>query len=138
MLSKTIQLVLFLLCQQTINSQKQGVVDKQDGPSKITKSKDWELLLDKELSQWEIWTGVPHKSVKNLLASYEIPENGIPVKPIGLDNSLEVFNVVEDENGALVLHISGLLYAGLTSKKDYKNYHLTMLFKWGEKNMLPG
>ncbi|MDG2280787.1 MAG: DUF1080 domain-containing protein [Flavicella sp.] len=137
MLSKTIYLVLFLFCLQTINSQKQGIVDKQDGPSKMTKSKDWESLLDKELSQWEIWTGVPHKSVKNLPASYEIPENGIPVKPIGLDNSLEVFKVVENENGALVLHVSGLVYAGLTSKKEYENYHLTMLFKWGEKKYAP-
>lgn len=90
-LSKTIYFVVFLLNVNTINSQKQGFIDKQDWPSKMIKSKDWESLLDKELSQWEVWTGVPHKSVKNLPEFYEVPENGVPDKPIGLDNSLEVF-----------------------------------------------
>lgn len=131
---------LLLLCLQltfSVFAQKEGIVDKQDGPSKKIKSKDWTPLLDKELSEWEVWTGVPHKSVKNLPKGYEVPTNGIPTEPIGLDNSLGVFKVTEDDNGEPVLNISGLVYAGLTSKKVYENYHLTLLFKWGEKKYEP-
>lgn len=118
-------------------SQKEGIVDKQDGPSKRVKSKDWIPLLDKELSQWEVWTGIPHKSIKNLPKGYEVPADGVPTEPIGLDNSLEIFKVTEGDNGEPILNVSGLAYAGLTSKKIYKNYHLTLLFKWGEKKYEP-
>lgn len=121
----------------SVFSQKQGIVDKQDGPSKMVKSKDWQPLLDKELSKWEIWTGIPHKTVKNLPKGYKVPTDGVPTEPIGLDNSLGIYKVTEDENGEPILNISGLVYAGLTSKKVYKNYHLTLLFKWGEKKHEP-
>jgi hypothetical protein len=132
--------ILLLLCLQVafyVSGQKIGIVNKQEGPSKMVKSKDWKPMLDKDLSQWEVWTGVPHKSVKNLPKGYVVPDDGKPVAPIGLDNSMEVFKVTEDENGEPILNVSGLIYAGLTSKKVFKNYHLTMLFKWGEKKYAP-
>ena len=134
------QIAVFLMSSImsfSVFSQKDGVVMKQKGPSKMVKSKDWKPLLDKELSQWEIWTGIPHQSVKNLPKGYVLPEDEIPTEPIGLDNSLEVYKVIQDANGELILNISGLVYAGLTSKKVYENYHLTLLFKWGEKKYEP-
>jgi hypothetical protein len=106
-------------------------------PSKIVKSKDWVSLLDQNLSQWEVWTGVPEPSVQNLPASYQKDENGENKTPIGLGDPMGIFKVTEDENGELILNISGEVYAGLTSKKDYANYHLTFLFKWGEKKYEP-
>lgn len=134
------ELLLALLCLQiSFNTfaQKEGIVMKQDGPSKRVKSKDWKPLLDKELTQWEVWTGIPHKSVKNLPEGYKVPADGVPTEPIGLDNSLGIYKVTEGENGEPILNISGLVYAGLTSKKVYQNYHLTLLFKWGEKKYEP-
>lgn len=106
-------------------------------PSKMIKSKKWEALLDKDLSKWEIWTGVPQPSVKNLPAGYVIPEDGKPIEPIGLDNSMNVFSVTMDENNEPMVTISGEVYAGLTTLKSYSNYHLTLLFKWGEKKWEP-
>lgn len=102
------------------------------GPSPKFKSSKWETLLDENLSKWEVWTGVPHQSVKNLPADYEVPEDGKPVKPIGLGDPLHIYTVEKDENGQPMVHISGLVYAGLTSLENYSNYHLTLLFKWGK------
>lgn len=107
------------------------------GPSEKFKSKQWVSLLDENLTNWEVWTGVPDVSVKDLPEGYLVPEDGKPVKAIGLDNSKKVYTVTIDEEGKPVLNISGEVYAGLTSKKDYSNYHFTMLFKWGEKKFAP-
>lgn len=106
-------------------------------PIKKIKSKDWVSLLDQNLSEWEVWTGVPEPSVKNLPENYQKDENGENKVPIGLGDSMGIFSVTEDGKGALILNISGEVYAGLTSKKEYANYHLTFLFKWGEKKYEP-
>lgn len=135
--SKVTVVFTFLLVVNSVQSQEEGIIMKQEGPSKRVKSKDWKPLLDKDLSQWEVWTGIPHKSLKTLPKGYIVPDNGKPSEPIGLDNSLGIYTVTEDKNGALILNISGLVNAGLTSKKAYKNYHLTLLFKWGEKKYEP-
>ncbi|WP_111708888.1 3-keto-disaccharide hydrolase [Lutibacter citreus] len=110
---------------------------KSKVPTKRKSSKNWKPLLDKELSNWDVWTGVPDKTVKNFPAGYVIPKDGKPVEAIGLSNEMGVYKVTLDEKGAPVLNISGEVYAGLTSKKEYGNYHLTMLFKWGEKKWAP-
>jgi len=107
------------------------------GPSKKVRSKDWISLLDQYLTKWEVWTGVPEPSVQNLPAGYQKNENGENKTPIGLGDPMGIFKVTKDENGELILNISGEVYAGLTSKKDYANYHLTFLFKWGEKKYEP-
>jgi len=134
-----IVLLCYLFSFTSIFSQKQDntTVKKRNTPTERIKSNDWTPLLDKDLSQWEIWTGVPHQSVKGLPKSYEIPADGKPVAPLGLDNSMNVFSTSIDSNKEVVLNISGLIYGGLTTKKDYENYHLTMLFKWGEKKYEP-
>ncbi|GGG51261.1 hypothetical protein GCM10011414_21020 [Croceivirga lutea] len=106
-------------------------------PIKKIKSKDWVSLLDQNLSEWEVWTGVPEPSVKNLPKNYQKDENGANKAPIGLGDPMGIFSVTEDENGELILNISGEVYAGLTSKKEYANYHLTFLFRWGERKYEP-
>ncbi|MEM8765683.1 MAG: DUF1080 domain-containing protein [Bacteroidota bacterium] len=106
-------------------------------PSKKVKSKDWISLLDEDLSQWEVWTGVPEPSVKNLPSDYQRSKEGKNENPIGLGDPMGIFKVTGQDKGELVLNISGEIYAGLTSKKEYANYHLTLLFKWGEKKYEP-
>ncbi|RAJ15943.1 hypothetical protein [Arenibacter echinorum] len=44
--------------------------DVDTSKKKVT-SKEWSLLLDESLSQWEVWTGVPEPSVKNLPPNYK-------------------------------------------------------------------
>ena len=131
----TQQLLVIILCvtaSLSVYSQNKSKV-----PTKRKPSKDWIALLDKDLSNWEIWTGVPDKSVKNLPSDYVIPKDGKPIDAIGLSNEMKVFTVTIDENEKPILNISGEVYAGLTSKNEFENYHLTMLFKWGEKKWAP-
>lgn len=113
------------------------VQKKAKTPLKKVKSKDWTPLLDEDLSLWEVWTGVPEPSVKNLPTDYKKEENGENKAPIGLGDPMGIFKVTKDENEELILNISGEIYAGLTSKKAYSNYHITLLFKWGEKKYEP-
>lgn len=115
-----------------------GFTQSQENPypDKL-KSKEWKSLLDRELSQWEVWTGVPEPSVKNLPKNYKKEVNGDHKQPVGLGDPMGVFKVVQEGHGDLILNISGEVYAGLTSRKVYSNYHITLLFKWGEKKYEP-
>lgn len=123
---------LLVLGNQLVRAQKDPTY-----PSKAVQSKDWVSILDKDLSQWEVWTGVPEPSVKNLPDSYQKGEDGENLAPIGLGDPMDIFTVTTNDKGTFVLNISGEVYAGLTSKKEYANYHLTLLFKWGEKKYEP-
>lgn len=90
----------------------------------------WEYLLNESLSKWDIYMGVPHYSVD--LEKYE-KGDGTNGTPIGLNKDpLNVFSV-ESINGEPVLKITGEIYAGLSTKKEYENYHLSLMFRWGEK-----
>ncbi|WP_171037020.1 DUF1080 domain-containing protein [Maribacter algarum] len=121
MKTKTISLLLFLILILPI--------------SIIAQDLKWESLLDKNLTQWDVFIGVPHHTVKGLEG---VPKgDGMEGTPIGLNNDpLNVFSTVE-EKGEVVLHVSGEIYGGLTSKTIYENYHLKLDFKWGEKKWEP-
>ncbi|MDU0355117.1 DUF1080 domain-containing protein [Paraglaciecola aquimarina] len=102
---------------------------------------EWTVLLDKNLSQWELWMGIPHESVKNLpngtVTKKNLNVHGDPSNAMGLNNDVKnVFSVIE-QNGQPVLHISGEIYGGLTTLKEFENYHLSMQVKWGEKKWAP-
>lgn len=94
----------------------------------------WEYLLDNNLSQWDKFIGVPHHSLD--LEGYE-KGDGMKGTPIGLNKDpLNVFQVREEE-GSPVLFASGQIYGGLSTKKEYQNYHLQLKFKFGEKKYAP-
>jgi hypothetical protein len=79
------------------------------------KSKD--LFNGKNLAGWETYIGpIDEKS-----------------KPIGLySDPLKIFSVV-DQNGEKLLRISGEVNASIATNEEFENYHLTLIFKWGEK-----
>ncbi len=90
----------------------------------------WEALLDRDLSKWDKFIGVPHSSV--YLPGYP-KGDGISGTPIGLNHDpLQVFKL-EGIIGQEQLRVSGEIYGGLSTKKVYGNYHLKLEFKWGEK-----
>ncbi|MGJ8691642.1 MAG: 3-keto-disaccharide hydrolase [Thalassotalea sp.] len=108
-------------------------------PQVDASTSEWENLLDKNLSQWDIWIGVPHTSIEELPEGTFQAENVTEKsgQPMGLNNDpKQVFKVIE-QDGELLLAISGEIYGGLTSKKEYENYHLKMQFKWGDKKWAP-
>lgn len=104
-------------------------------------AQEWRYLLDKELSQWEIWMGVPHSTVKGLpkgtFTADNLNKHGDPKDAIGLDQDPKaVFNSYT-ELGQPALHITGEIYGGLTSKKSFKNYHLSLKVRWGKTKWAP-
>ncbi|MCX6236455.1 MAG: DUF1080 domain-containing protein [Bacteroidia bacterium] len=53
--------------------------------------------------------------------------------PIGLNaDPLKIFTIAELD-GVKVLHISGEVNASIATAKEYENYHVRMVFKWGNK-----
>ena len=98
---------------------------------------EWTSLLDKDLSQFEVFIGVPHISVTGLPAGTYQAEKVTKGQSLGLNNDPKhVFTMIEDE-GEPVLKISGEIYGGVNTLKEYKNYHFSTLQKWGEKKWAP-
>ena len=96
---------------------------------------DWTYLLDKNLSNWNIYQSFRHK----LGYKGEAPkgENGNLIKPIGYNiNQDKVFTVIE-ENGEPVLHIDGDIYGRLFTKQEFGNYDLKLKVKWGTHKYVP-
>jgi Domain of Unknown Function (DUF1080) len=103
----------------------------------VLNAQETKVLLDKQLSQFEIFSGVPHKSVVIPGYAPSTSEDGTKGTPIGLGKDpLGVFQVIE-EDGQLVLHVSGQIYAGISTLEEYENYHFTCQYKWGEKKYEP-
>jgi hypothetical protein len=102
---------------------------------------NWSYLLDSELSRWEVWSGVPHSTVKGLPEGTYVANNlnvgGDPKDAMGLNNDVKNVFSMTNVNGEPVLHISGEVYGGLTTLASFKNYHLSLQVKWGEKKWAP-
>ncbi|NOT75049.1 MAG: DUF1080 domain-containing protein [Cyclobacteriaceae bacterium] len=78
------------------------------------------LFNGKDLNGWDTYVAS---------ASKEIPSPGINNDPD------HVFSVVTID-GAPALRISGESFAGISTKNEFENYHLTIQFKWGQ-NKIP-
>ena len=103
----------------------------------VTLSKKWTALLQGDLhTNWDVFMGAPHATVQGL-ENVDPKSNGMNATPLGLNNDPKKVFSLETLNGEQVLHISGEIYGALTSKKEYKNYHLKLQFKWGDKLWAP-
>ncbi len=103
--------------------------------SSFNREEVWTPLLDKNLSNWEMYLSYRHQD------GYkgEMPKgkDGKALAPIGYNkNENNVFSMVE-ENGEPVLKISGEIYGCLFTKQDFENYHLKLKVKWGNKKWVP-
>lgn len=105
-------------------------------PKAVANDVEWQSLLNPDLSQWEVFTGVPHSTVDMVWDGKG--DDGITGKPLGLGrNERGIFTVMIMEEGKPVLRVSGEIYAALTTKEEYENYHLKLEFRWGEKKWPP-
>ncbi len=99
------------------------------------KETEWTPLLDQNLSHWEIWIGVPNPSVT--VPGYTPAADPKQSQPLGLKNDpLHVYSV-RMIDGEPVLHITGQIYGGLTSLKEYGNFHLRVQQRWGTAKYAP-
>lgn len=94
-------------------------------------------LFDETLSNFEVWIGIPHNTVEGLPEGTFQSNNVHNGVPLGLNNDLKKVFTVEKEAAEIVLKVSGEIYAGLTTKESFKNYHLSVMFKWGDKKWEP-
>src|SRR6202047_4580847 len=79
------------------------------------------LFNGKDLAGWDTYLAPPTDS------------NGhrISEQPIGLNNDpRHVFTVVTD-SGEKVIRISGEGTGAVITQKDYSDYHLQLMFRWG-------
>lgn len=53
--------------------------------------------------------------------------------PVGMNSDPFKIFTVSDLNGEPVIHITGEVNASLATEKEYENYHIRMIFKWGDK-----
>ncbi|WP_069661312.1 3-keto-disaccharide hydrolase [Arcticibacter eurypsychrophilus] len=103
--------------------------------SGFTKGPEWKNLLDKNLSQWEIYLSYHHKT--DYKGQIPVNDKGEQIQPIGLNkNTDHVFTVIE-EKGEPVLRVSGEIYGCIFTKAEYANYHLKAKVKWGSKKWVP-
>lgn len=92
----------------------------------------WEALFNgKDLSNWYHYLAKPDKSID--VAGLPRNADGTYQQPIGFmsEDPLKVFSVVE-EDGESCIRISGKVIGNLFTQKPYGNYHLKLLFKWGD------
>ncbi|HWB25253.1 MAG TPA: DUF1080 domain-containing protein [Chitinophagaceae bacterium] len=86
----------------------------------------WRVLFNgKNLSGWDTYLG----------PGYDATGKRLPA--LGLNNDPNhVFSVVDD-NGEKVIHISGEGFGAITSKDEFENYHVQLMFKWGKNTWGP-
>ena len=79
------------------------------------------LFNGKNLHGWDTYIGPPLNDSGKLLTDI----------PIGLNNDpRNVFTVVEQDREK-VIRISGENWGGISTKKEYADFHLRLMFKWG-------
>ena len=89
---------------------------------------DWHLLFDgTDLDQWDTYLG----------PRWDPDKGKFDGEPVGLNHDPDgVFSIVEQE-GENLLRISGEVWGGISTKESFRNYHLRLTFKWGEKRWPP-
>lgn len=95
----------------------------------------WEKLLDTNLSKWNTYISFQHTKTYN----GQPPRNaaGELIEPLGMNNDPKQVFSVREKDGELILSVSGEMYGCLFTKKEYKNYHLRLKVKWGDKKWPP-
>lgn len=83
---------------------------------------DWKYLFNgKDLTGWDTWIGPPLDDEGKMLSK----------TPVGLNNDpRHVFTIVKDA-GENVIRVSGENWGGISTKQEYENFHLQLMFKWG-------
>jgi hypothetical protein len=79
------------------------------------------LFNGKNFNGWDTYIGPPLDDVGKKLSE----------TPVGLNKDPNhVFTVVE-QDGENVIHISGENWGAISTKKEYSDFHLQLMFKWG-------
>ncbi len=107
------------------------------GGMAIRAESGWTSLWNgKDLDGWTTWMRQPEpgSDVPGLTRDAD----GKYTEPIGSGRDpLKVFTVDSDVDGRSAIRISGEVFGELRTKRTFKDYHLKLQFKWGEKKWPP-
>jgi hypothetical protein len=107
------------------------------GLSGIRAESGWTPLWNgKDLDGWTTWMQQP--SAGSEVPGLKRDADGKYTEPIGSGRDpLKVFSVVPDVDGRTAIRISGEVFGELRTTRAFKDYHLRLQFKWGEKKWPP-
>lgn len=95
----------------------------------------WQSLLDSDLSHWRVYQSYQHTN--DFRGRTPVDENGEKIPPIGYDKNLYDLFTVTEQAGEPVLRVSGETYGCVISNQSYRNYHLRLQVKFGQKRWEP-
>ena len=85
---------------------------------------------------WTTWMQQPAPSSD--VPGLKRDADGKYTEPIGSGRDpLKVFTIVSDVDGRPAIRISGEVFGELRSKRAFKDYHLKLQFRWGQKKWPP-
>lgn len=91
---------------------------------------NWENLFNgTDLSGWDTYIGAEFSG-----GDWEDWTKG---ERLGLNNDPDKVFKADILDGEPVIHISGKRFGGLSTHREFKNYHLQLEFKWGEHKYPP-
>jgi hypothetical protein len=94
------------------------------------------LWNGRDLDGWTTWMQRPAPSSE--VPGLKRDADGKYTEPIGSGRDpLKVFTVVSNVDGRSAIRISGEVFGELRTKGSFKDYHLTLQFKWGERKWPP-
>jgi hypothetical protein len=96
--------------------------------SNRSENNKWESLFNGEdLSGWDTYLGPGYDTVRNIWDTV----------PVGLNTDPNKVFSVADIGGEKFLRISGEHYGGISTIKEFENFHLQLQFKWGKLQWPP-
>jgi hypothetical protein len=107
------------------------------GLSAQAQNTGWTPLWNgKDLDGWTTWMQRP--SPTSEVPGLARDASGRYTEPIGSGRDpLKVFTVDSDVDGRAAIRISGEAFGELRTKASFKDYHLKLQFKWGQKKWPP-
>jgi len=131
-------LPLIIACLWPARSQAQGVAGSPTNaaaasgaiPKAAVLQAGWRPLLDEKLTSWEVWMGVPRRTLGGLPQGTPTSETGRDGTPLGLNNDPKHVFSIRMEEGEAVLDITGEILGALTTLETFSNYHLRLQVKW--------
>jgi hypothetical protein len=93
------------------------------------------LFNGKDFSGWDKYLDIPNQHSQ--FPQLKKDANEKYTEPLGYNNDpAHVFSVVQVD-GEPAIRVSGEVFGGIISQKEYQNYHLQLQFKWGTKKWPP-
>ena len=103
--------------------------------SSCRQDEGWQSLLDSDLSHWRVYQSYQHTN--DFRGRAPVDADGEKIPPIGYDKNLYDLFTVTEEAGEPVLRVSGETYGCVSANQSYRNYHLRLQVKFGQKRWEP-